>query len=213
MHSTTETGIVTEATQIARRQQKAKQDIESVTNTGTHPLFSTYEVVARSGRSYAVQIRSVEHLINSCTCPDYKTNTPGTCKHIEGVLLHLRETLGEKWEKLAATVINGGFPEEALRPVREALAWVLSSILTLTSNEEPSDKLPSPRLLQAKLVETNRLSTAQAGEVARIRELTASPDSDDNSDSALSAKTAEDMILSVEKLIDHGRELSVLTTV
>ena len=115
--------------------------------------------------------------------------------------------------QLATTVVNGGFPEEALRPVREALAWVLSSILALTSNEEPSDKLPSPRLLQAKLVETNRLSTAQAGEVARIRELTASPDSDDYSDSALSVKTAEDMILSVEKLIDHGRELSVLATV
>jgi len=107
MHSTTETGIVTEATQIARRRQKAKQDIESVTNTGPHPLFSTYEVAARSGRCYTVHIRSVEQLINSCTCPDYKTNTLGTCKHIEGVLLHLRNTLGEKWEKLAAEALPG----------------------------------------------------------------------------------------------------------
>jgi superfamily II DNA or RNA helicase len=115
--------------------------------------------------------------------------------------------------QLATTVVNGGFPEEALRPVREALAWALSSILAQTGDEEPSDKLPSPRLLQAKLVETDRLSTAQAGEVARVRELTAPPDSSDDTVSALSEKTAEDMILSVEKLIDHGRELSVLAAV
>lgn len=107
MQPNTETPIVSEETQIARRRQRALVDVKGVTNKGTHPLFSRYEVVALSGRSYAVQIRSVEQLINSCTCPDYKTNTLGTCKHIEGVLLHLRKTLGRRWNKLAAEALSG----------------------------------------------------------------------------------------------------------
>ena len=28
---------------------------------------------------------------NTCTCPDFKANTLGTCKHIEAVLETLRE--------------------------------------------------------------------------------------------------------------------------
>lgn len=97
--------IVTEKTQIARRQKRALDDIKSVSNKGKHPLFSTFEVISRTERSYTVHIRSVEQLINSCTCPDYKTNTLGTCKHIEGVLLHLRNTLGRRWKKLAGEVL------------------------------------------------------------------------------------------------------------
>ena len=97
--------IVTEKTQIARRQKRALDDIKSVKNTGTHPLFSTFEVISRTERNYTIHIRSVEQLINSCTCPDYKTNTLGTCKHIEGVLLHLRKELGLQWEKLTCEAL------------------------------------------------------------------------------------------------------------
>ena len=38
---------------------------------------------------------------NSCTCPDYKSNLIGTCKHIEAVLIHLDEEYGQKLKKLA----------------------------------------------------------------------------------------------------------------
>ncbi|NOQ21387.1 MAG: hypothetical protein GQ565_01880 [Candidatus Aegiribacteria sp.] len=105
MQAGTSVKIVNEETQIARRRQRALEDIKSVANKGVHPLFSTYEVISRTERNYTVHIRSVEQLINSCTCPDYKTNTVGTCKHIEGVLLHLRKTLGKRWGKLAGEAL------------------------------------------------------------------------------------------------------------
>jgi uncharacterized Zn finger protein len=34
------------------------------------------------------------HII--CTCPDYRTNLIGTCKHVEGVLVYLREACGQQ---------------------------------------------------------------------------------------------------------------------
>jgi superfamily II DNA or RNA helicase len=37
---------------------------------------------------------------NTCTCPDYKTNLIGTCKHIEGVLIHLREEYADRLDEL-----------------------------------------------------------------------------------------------------------------
>jgi superfamily II DNA or RNA helicase len=88
--------------QIERRRKRAQEEITRVKNRGAHAVFSSFDVTSVSGRTYRVQIRSLTELQNSCTCPDYQTNLVGTCKHIEGVLLHLKERLGERWEELAA---------------------------------------------------------------------------------------------------------------
>jgi len=89
-------------TQIERRRERALTDIARVVNKGGHVAFSTYDVTSTSERTYRVQIRSLTELQNSCACPDYQTNLVGTCKHIEGVLIHLKEALGDQWEELAA---------------------------------------------------------------------------------------------------------------
>jgi superfamily II DNA or RNA helicase len=89
-------------TQIERRRERAMTDIARVVNRGGHVAFSTFDVTSTSDRTYRVQIRSLTELQNSCTCPDYLTNLVGTCKHIEGVLLNLKEALGEQWDELAA---------------------------------------------------------------------------------------------------------------
>ncbi|MEA3266542.1 MAG: hypothetical protein U9P42_06310, partial [Candidatus Fermentibacteria bacterium] len=115
--------------------------------------------------------------------------------------------------QLAKVVSTGGFPEEVLKPVREALAWALSSHLSLFTKDAPSGKLPSPRILQAKLVEPGHISDLLAGEIARIRELTTPPAPEEETEPPPAIKTAEAMISSVEKLIDHGRELAITTTV
>ncbi len=86
--------------QIKRRRERAREEILKIVNKGSHPLFSQFEVKSVSGRAYRVEIRSLDELQNSCTCPDYKTNLIGTCKHIEGVLITLREEYGDKLEKL-----------------------------------------------------------------------------------------------------------------
>jgi len=88
-------------TQIKRRRQRAKEDIARIVNRGRHVAFSDFDVTSTSGRTYRVQIRSLTELTNSCACPDYQTNLIGTCKHIEGVLLHLKDALGDRWDELA----------------------------------------------------------------------------------------------------------------
>ena len=88
-------------TQIERRRERAREEIKKIVNRGNHPLFSQFEVTSISGRTYRVEIHSLDELSNTCTCPDYGTNLIGTCKHIEGVLIHLREEYGDRLKTLA----------------------------------------------------------------------------------------------------------------
>lgn len=88
--------------QIERRQKRAREEITKVVNKGNHPLFSQFEVSSVSGRTYRVEIRALDELHNTCTCPDYKSNLIGTCKHIESVLLHLRDEYADQLDELAA---------------------------------------------------------------------------------------------------------------
>jgi hypothetical protein len=60
--------------QIERRRERAREEILKITNKGSHPIFSQFEVKSVSGRAYRVEIRSLDEMQNSCTCPDYKTN-------------------------------------------------------------------------------------------------------------------------------------------
>ena len=87
-------------TQIERRQQRAREEITKVVNQGNHPLFSLFEVTSLSGHTYRVEIHALHELRNTCTCPDYRTNLIGTCKHIEGVLIYLREEYGDRLKTL-----------------------------------------------------------------------------------------------------------------
>jgi superfamily II DNA or RNA helicase len=87
--------------QIERRRQRAVDQITKIVNKGNHPIFSLFEVSSVSEQSYRVQIRSLGELHNTCTCPDYKTNLIGTCKHIEGVLIYLEKTYDNRLNKMA----------------------------------------------------------------------------------------------------------------
>ncbi len=88
--------------QIERRRERARAEILKIVNKGSHPVFSLFEVSSVSKKSYRVEIRTLDELQNSCTCPDYKSNLIGTCKHIEGVLISLEKEHGKKLQKLAA---------------------------------------------------------------------------------------------------------------
>ncbi|MFZ4474611.1 MAG: hypothetical protein ACOYPR_05415, partial [Saprospiraceae bacterium] len=77
-----------------RRQFGEEQDFQ-VTNTGSEPFFSEYQVWNPSSRNaYQVEIRAAlpkKGLVptntlfsvgNTCNCQDFKTNRLGLCKHI-----------------------------------------------------------------------------------------------------------------------------------
>ena len=83
--------------QIERRRKRGLEDLAKIVNRGKHPVYSTFDVVSTSERAYTVQIRSLTERLNTCTCPDYRTNTIGTCKHIEGVLANLQNEFADRW--------------------------------------------------------------------------------------------------------------------
>ncbi len=77
--------------QIDIRRQRAVEGNFRVQNLGRNRVFSDYQVLnPTSGGQYRVSIRGFDVGDNACTCPDFRTNTLGTCKHIEAVLSTLR---------------------------------------------------------------------------------------------------------------------------
>lgn len=73
-----------------RRQFAINQNFE-FENLGDNPVFSDFNVFnPLSDRTYKVAVRSEIPGLNFCSCPDFKVNLLGTCKHIEYVLHQLK---------------------------------------------------------------------------------------------------------------------------
>jgi len=84
-----------EAWQVALRRQYATEQAFKVKNIGGRPVFSEFEVTnPQTKRTYRLAIRGEGLGVNFCSCPDYATNTLGTCKHIEFLLARLRRRRG-----------------------------------------------------------------------------------------------------------------------
>lgn len=91
--------------QIDIRKQRAKQTPFRIENRGKNRVFSEFQVTnPESGGCYVVNIRGFETGDNSCTCPDFRSNTLGTCKHIEAVLEHIKEDAPEAFRKRKAAI-------------------------------------------------------------------------------------------------------------
>ncbi len=99
--------------QIDIRRQRAKTGKFTIENTGKNRVLSDYLVTnPESKGQYTVAIRGLKVGDNTCTCPDYKSNTLGTCKHIEAVLDQIKDELPPNFHNKKATVTR---PSIALR--------------------------------------------------------------------------------------------------
>ena len=86
-----------EAWQQALRRQFGREQKFLLTRTGGPPVFSEFEVTNPQTRnSYRVVIRGRAPGKNFCSCPDFATNTLGTCKHVEFTLGRLERTRGAR---------------------------------------------------------------------------------------------------------------------
>ena len=84
--------LTVEEWQIALRRQFGIEQNFELKNTGEHPFFSDFEVFnPETSKTYKVAIRNWEFGMNFCSCPDFKVNGLGTCKHIEYVLYKLKQ--------------------------------------------------------------------------------------------------------------------------
>jgi hypothetical protein len=99
--------------QIDIRRQRAAEGKFRIQNLGRNRVFSDYQVGNPvTGGQYRVSIRGFDVGDNTCTCPDFKTNTLGTCKHIEAVLAALRDEAPPTVRRRKAAVAR---PEVYLR--------------------------------------------------------------------------------------------------
>lgn len=91
--------------QIDLRRQRARAGHFQIENAGKNRVFSDFRVTnPETGGQYTVAVRGFEVGDNTCTCPDFKSNTLGTCKHVEAVLDHLKDDLPAHLQKKKAPV-------------------------------------------------------------------------------------------------------------
>src|SRR5215468_4624316 len=93
--------------QIDIRRQRAKAAKFQIENLGKKRVFSDYRVTnPASGGQYTVSIKGFEVGDNTCTCPDFKSNTLGTCKHVEAVLAALADEAPPQLRRRKAAVVQ-----------------------------------------------------------------------------------------------------------
>ncbi|HIJ22473.1 MAG: DEAD/DEAH box helicase [Gammaproteobacteria bacterium] len=76
--------LTTDAEEIERRRQRARKEeyhLESI-----DVARGEWQLTTEGGAHYQIELRALQHTINSCSCRDFETNGLGTCKHIEAVL-------------------------------------------------------------------------------------------------------------------------------
>jgi superfamily II DNA or RNA helicase len=87
--------ISLEAWQTALRRQFGREQKFLLKGAGGHPVFGEFAVTNPQTRNtYRVVIRGSEPGNNFCSCPDFATNTLGTCKHLEFTLARLQRKRG-----------------------------------------------------------------------------------------------------------------------
>jgi len=82
---------------IEERVERAQTEKMRVKSLDPGELWTDYTVMNHSsGKTYRVALRGWERGESFCSCPDYRKNTLGTCKHI----LHVAEKVKKRFNKI-----------------------------------------------------------------------------------------------------------------
>ena len=120
--------VTTDAEERALRNYRAQTETMRVRflDRERTDIFGDYEVVRTDTEDavpYVVELRSRTEAVNSCTCPDFRKNFLGTCKHIERVMLgRRRPRRGEPEASLRTELFMTRSPYEPLLRLGTALA-------------------------------------------------------------------------------------------
>jgi SWIM zinc finger len=85
--------------QITERRERALGAIAKILKRPAGEPYGDYSVKSASGKTYRLAMRGPGLFENYCSCPDFRVNTLGTCKHIEALLLRLRRRHGAALER------------------------------------------------------------------------------------------------------------------
>ena len=79
---------------VADREKRAAEETFRVRSMDADRPWTDYVVTSESsGRTYRVAVRSSDGDDSFCTCPDFRTNRLGTCKHV----MHVRGRIAKKF--------------------------------------------------------------------------------------------------------------------
>ena len=110
---------------LAERRERARSERMQLRALDAGRPWSDYVVTsAASGRSHRVALRGMERGASYCSCPDFRKNTLGTCKHV----LFVQRKLARRFR-----------PEQLRRPYRRA-----SFSVYLDYTDEPALRLGIP---------------------------------------------------------------------
>ncbi len=76
---------------VAERQERARTEKMRLTSIDSREIWTDYTLTnAASGKSYRVALRGWQPGESYCSCPDFRKNTLGTCKHILHALVKVQ---------------------------------------------------------------------------------------------------------------------------
>ncbi len=82
--------------QISERRERAKTAIARILARPDGQPFGEYRIRSATGKTYRVALRGSGLFESFCSCPDFAVNTLGTCKHIEALLIKVRQRHGAR---------------------------------------------------------------------------------------------------------------------
>src|ERR1035437_9027846 len=85
--------------QITERRERAAGAVAKILKRPSGEPYGEHSVKAARGKKKRVAMRGPGLFENYCSCPDFRVNTLGTCKHIEALLLRLRRHHGAALER------------------------------------------------------------------------------------------------------------------
>ncbi|HEY2253805.1 MAG TPA: DEAD/DEAH box helicase, partial [Planctomycetaceae bacterium] len=78
---------------LAERAERARVEKMKVQSSDPARPWTDYTVTNKlTGKSYRVALRGVDPGVSYCSCPDFRTNTLGTCKHVLHVLKKVKRS-------------------------------------------------------------------------------------------------------------------------
>ena len=152
------------------RRMRAETEKMSVRFLGDKAIapFGDYEVASEEAglkKSYRVEFRSLRNCLNTCSCPDFRKNGLGTCKHIERVALRVRRE--------AKSVLQSPVGEVFVRRNPLGVAFLRGTAMTEGAAEsiarhftaDGALRIDSPLAIEALLTTCERLNRKTPGTV------------------------------------------------
>jgi len=92
---------------IEERLERARTEKMSLTSMSKNELWTDYAVINHaSGKSYRVALRGWKEGESYCSCPDFRKNTLGTCKHILCTIDEVKKRFSQKVRNTAYKIKN-----------------------------------------------------------------------------------------------------------